>query len=291
VAELEKMKVFSQIPTIDSLTKALSAAGFLTTINKGSLKVKRRFNGTSTWGWLIPIDILGHESTEDSSPRSEDSLIRSNPLGTANREHRITVPSVPSVPCDDERCFEKDFFPFSYEKEKCFEHTSIGTFGALGTANNNIIIINSNDSDFNGTTSVPSGVPTDEVTWNTSQAKMPCDPYTTETIRVEDPQAWSQALTVKAQPPHPVDCEIARIGIARNETSTPAPAEFTQDLSPSTKGTLDAAEWSIANRDGPVTTSMIAQRAGVSEDRAKFTLEMHGWTRDGLLQWHRSGSG
>jgi hypothetical protein len=60
LAELEKMRVFTQRPSEDSMTRALRAKGAMIPDPDGKhLKVKRRFNGTTLRGWLLTPESVG----------------------------------------------------------------------------------------------------------------------------------------------------------------------------------------------------------------------------------------
>ena len=56
LAEMEKLKVFTQKPTVDSMTKTLAARGVLskadTKTHKG-WRVRRRINNSNLYGWLL----------------------------------------------------------------------------------------------------------------------------------------------------------------------------------------------------------------------------------------------
>ena len=54
LAEMNKLNVFTQRPTVDSMTKALAAKGELlrTTKHKG-WRVRRRINNSYLYGWLL----------------------------------------------------------------------------------------------------------------------------------------------------------------------------------------------------------------------------------------------
>jgi hypothetical protein len=55
--ELMKIKVFTQIPTIDSMTQALNDAGMLRT-EPGHLKYQLRLNGAKPRGWYIKAEAV-----------------------------------------------------------------------------------------------------------------------------------------------------------------------------------------------------------------------------------------
>jgi hypothetical protein len=59
LAELEKARIFTQKPSVDSLTKALHAEGALVTSPDGKhLKVERRMNGVKIRGWLLSPKVV-----------------------------------------------------------------------------------------------------------------------------------------------------------------------------------------------------------------------------------------
>jgi hypothetical protein len=57
LSELLKLKVFNQIPTIDSLTTALDRDGLLIHDTDGRKKYQLRLNGVKTRGWYIKMSI------------------------------------------------------------------------------------------------------------------------------------------------------------------------------------------------------------------------------------------
>lgn len=144
LAELAKIRVFSQVPTIDSLTKALHAAGKLV-VNDGDphLKPRRRINGIRSRGWLL--DPVACAFGDPVSPYTGDAETDN---GKAN------VPTVPTVPGENERKnFKKNLEDFGARKEN---HKISGDTGDSGDSivNNNIT-----DIDSSNPKGVPSGVP------------------------------------------------------------------------------------------------------------------------------------
>ena len=59
LAELVKVRVFTQKPSVESLTKALHAEGALIPDKDGKhLQVERRLNGVKTRGWLLSPKVI-----------------------------------------------------------------------------------------------------------------------------------------------------------------------------------------------------------------------------------------
>jgi hypothetical protein len=59
LAELEKSRIFTQKPSVDSLTKALNEKGALIRSPDGKrLKVERRINGVKVRGWLLSPKVV-----------------------------------------------------------------------------------------------------------------------------------------------------------------------------------------------------------------------------------------
>jgi hypothetical protein len=59
LAELEKARIFTQKPSVESLTTALKAEGVLITSPDGKhLKVERRMNGVKVRGWLLSSKVV-----------------------------------------------------------------------------------------------------------------------------------------------------------------------------------------------------------------------------------------
>jgi hypothetical protein len=76
--ELMKIKVFTQIPTIDSMTQALNDAGMLRT-EPGHLKYQLRLNGAKPRGWYIKAEavpyLMPDEVMETAGRRVRNGVI------------------------------------------------------------------------------------------------------------------------------------------------------------------------------------------------------------------------
>ena len=93
LAELEKMKVFTQKPTVDSMSKALHAAGRLIEDKDGKhLQIARRINDRLTRGWLV-TDIMPHiKPTEDQTTPEDKSQTRLSEVTTNQQQSTPTLP-------------------------------------------------------------------------------------------------------------------------------------------------------------------------------------------------------
>jgi len=93
--EMTKKGIFTQKPTVDSMTKALHSAGKLIRSSNGRLKTQRRINGKPVWGWLLSMDACGlveipeQTTLQDSVGRFLEGVISfkgvTTPPVTANR--------------------------------------------------------------------------------------------------------------------------------------------------------------------------------------------------------------
>lgn len=102
LAELGKLKVFTQTPTVDSMGKALSDAGKLITDKDGKHRqIKRRVSGKLVRGWLL-------------NPQAFDNV--PSGVGTEKQQREPPVPTVPAVPSINEREGEREEIEKSGEK-------------------------------------------------------------------------------------------------------------------------------------------------------------------------------
>lgn len=140
LSELAKIGIFTQKPTVDSLTKALHAAGKLVVKDSEHLKPQLRMNGVKARGWL-----LSPETCPIPSPVTGDAK---NDSGKPN------VSDVPGVSAENER--EKFSDENLDEKEL---HKSTGDTGDTGDSidNNNVT-----DSDLIDSKSVSGSVSGDQ---------------------------------------------------------------------------------------------------------------------------------
>jgi hypothetical protein len=66
LSELGKIKTFTQIPTVRSMTEALDQVGLL--VHQGETrKYQARINGVKTKGWYVKMDVSEKE-TDNSEP-------------------------------------------------------------------------------------------------------------------------------------------------------------------------------------------------------------------------------
>jgi hypothetical protein len=73
LAELERARIFTQKPSVESLTKALHAEGVLVTSPDGKhLKVERRMNGVKVRGWLLSSKVVSL-SPPDGDTKKDNS--------------------------------------------------------------------------------------------------------------------------------------------------------------------------------------------------------------------------
>jgi hypothetical protein len=101
LAELNKLGVFKQIPTVDSIGKSLDAAGMLVQVADGRRQVKKRLNGSPVWGWLMKGE--ASVPTEDECSHSDK-----NAGNGENDGKRPDVPSVPTVPSRKAKKFSQE---------------------------------------------------------------------------------------------------------------------------------------------------------------------------------------
>ena len=145
LAELHKIGVFTQKPTVDSLTKALHAAGKLVIDLDGKhLKAARRVNGTKLRGWLLSL---------------ETCLLLSPVSGDTKTSSDIPdVPTNPTVPTENEREISEENRGSSGGKKKQNQESG-GDSGDSGDkiGNNRIT-----DIDLIVSKGVPTSVPTDQ---------------------------------------------------------------------------------------------------------------------------------
>jgi hypothetical protein len=136
LAELAKIGVFTQKPTVDSLTKGLHAAGKLVVKDPEHLKPERRMNGSKVRGWL-----LSPETCTPLSPVTGD---------TKNDGCKPRVAGFAGVASENER--EKFSDGIEDEKQMC---KSTGDTGDTGDSTDNNKII---DSDLIGSKRVSGSV-------------------------------------------------------------------------------------------------------------------------------------
>jgi len=142
LSELAKIGVFTQKPTVDSLTKALHATGKLVVGEGQHLKQRRRMNGTLVRGWLLAM-------------RTLDTCLFP-PTGNAQNDNgRSNVPTDPTVPSENEREFSRGKIERLSETEKDLNENS-GNTGNTGNSTDNSKVT---DNDLIGSKDVPSGVP------------------------------------------------------------------------------------------------------------------------------------
>lgn len=79
LAELEKIKVFTQKPTADSMTKALYAAGKLVVDKDGKhLQVRKSVNGHQLRGWLLKPPEDKTTKTKEATPEQPGGLAKND---------------------------------------------------------------------------------------------------------------------------------------------------------------------------------------------------------------------
>jgi len=87
LAELAKIKTFTQIPNIDSMTEALDRDGYLVHAKDDNRKKYQiSMNGAKVRGWYVKLD---------STHAKEDGT---HPPGTTKQQQEAAVPEVPTVP-------------------------------------------------------------------------------------------------------------------------------------------------------------------------------------------------
>jgi hypothetical protein len=68
MAALGRLRIFAQVPTVDSITRSLASVGMLIEKDVGRHQVRVRVNGQRVRGWLVPSPVV-----EDLSPVGGDS--------------------------------------------------------------------------------------------------------------------------------------------------------------------------------------------------------------------------
>ncbi len=142
--ELMRIRAFTQIPTVDSMTQALNEKGYLIPDPDGKhLKYRMRLNGGRPWGWYIK---------EVAPLKNEPSPVGGD---TKNDNSGANVPTVPmSPPKKKENVFDENFGDFQAEKDL---DKNTGDSGDSGDRDSIDRLV---DSDFDSKVSVPSSVPT-----------------------------------------------------------------------------------------------------------------------------------
>jgi hypothetical protein len=91
LAELANTKVFTQKPTVDSLTKALHAAGKLVVKDAGHLKPERRINGTRTRGWLLTPETCPVPSPGTGDTKNDNGKLNVADFAGVSEEKRENI--------------------------------------------------------------------------------------------------------------------------------------------------------------------------------------------------------
>jgi hypothetical protein len=150
LAELAKIKTFTQIPNIDSMTEALDRDGCLVHAKDDNRKkYKVSMNGAKVRGWYVKLD---------STHAKEDGT---RPPGTEKQEQEAAVPEVPTVPGEKAKInnsFEKGPFQEESEGKKNLPE-SPGTSGTSGTKRETRERDRVVDSDIDVNGVVPGAVP------------------------------------------------------------------------------------------------------------------------------------
>lgn len=82
--ELSKIKTFTQIPNVESMTESLDREGLLVHSNEGRKKYQISLNGAKVRGWYVKL----------STPEKEDG---NQSVGTAKQEQLTSSTQVPTV--------------------------------------------------------------------------------------------------------------------------------------------------------------------------------------------------
>jgi hypothetical protein len=91
LAELEKARIFTQKPSVDSLTKALHAEGALIPDTDGKhLKVERRMNGVKIRGWLLSSKVVSL-SPPDGDIKNDNNRPDVSTVSTVSTENERNI--------------------------------------------------------------------------------------------------------------------------------------------------------------------------------------------------------
>ncbi|MDD5700641.1 MAG: DUF927 domain-containing protein [Dehalococcoidales bacterium] len=94
LAELEKARIFTQKPSVESLTTALKADGVLITSPDGKhLKVERRMNGVKVRGWLLSSTVVSLSPPDGDTKKdnSGDDVSTGSTVSTGNERNKFLV--------------------------------------------------------------------------------------------------------------------------------------------------------------------------------------------------------
>jgi len=147
--ELAKIKAFTQIPNIDSMTEALDREQLLVHTKDGKRKYQIRMNGAVTRGWYVKLN---------STPGKEDCTT----LGVQQKQLQeapcTTVPPVTPQKSGKNISFEKGGNEEDLGDKKDFDEMG-GTGGTCGTKREEVEIDREIDSDIGVDSAVPPKVP------------------------------------------------------------------------------------------------------------------------------------
>ena len=150
--ELMKIKAFSQQPTIDSITQALSEKGLLVHSEKEHLKYRCRLNGGNVRGWYIKRDSF--------PPKPEVFPAAGNGKNDGSKPN---VPGIPVFPAKNKENISEKNLGELVDRQKDF----IKITGNTGNTGNREIDNRDIDNDFDSKVSVPGSVPGDKESGNT----------------------------------------------------------------------------------------------------------------------------
>jgi len=159
---LTNKRVFTQQPSIDSMTKALGEKGALIPDTDGKhLKYRMRLNGSNPRGWYIKREFISTAWGDGDDHVPTHQPPRGNTLGNAKIDSRsMNVPTVPTVPTKMREILEKNP-PMKNHEESTNSSIRGESGGNSGNSGNNSIVNKSIDVDFDSNKCVPTSVPTD----------------------------------------------------------------------------------------------------------------------------------
>ena len=123
--ELNKIKAFTQMPTIESMTAALDREGYLIHDSEGRTKYQMKINDGKSRGWYIRLG----RTREEDEPHHGDGDDKPTSVDPSTR--------VPTLPAKNEREIKKG----KEEKEKAKDIENMGT---TGTNKENIVTASDN---------------------------------------------------------------------------------------------------------------------------------------------------